>query len=255
MAVAGIHAGNPKCVRHALQAPYIVIRVLCMFVGQFSVRKHRGVIMNQARDMGGLFISHAGEDVEEARKLYEGLKRAGLDPWFREENLLAGQNVGVEIRRAIGRSRFFLVLLCENSVKRGSVNKELAQALTIIDEFPESDIFIIPVRLDDSAPTHEKLQKLAPVDMFPDWDKGMDKILHAIETGAGCKTIPAGQDPSSGPKRANGESGRVGKKRIRENHSGNSSKAYHFPDSFFNRSPFRVARGAVSWKRPSVHPA
>ncbi|MCP4688224.1 MAG: TIR domain-containing protein, partial [Desulfobacterales bacterium] len=150
--------------------------------------------MNQAQDMGGLFVSHAGEDVEEARKLYQGLKRAGLDPWFREENLLAGQNVDVEIRRAIGRSRFFLVLLSENSVKRGSVNKELAQALTIIDEFPESDIFIIPVRLDDCTPTHEKLQKLAPVDMFPDWEKGLGKILDAIETGAGGKSSSTGRN-------------------------------------------------------------
>ncbi len=164
--------------------------------------------MNRPKDQGALFISHAGEDVDEARRLYEGLKRAGLEPWFKKESLLPGQNVDVDIRRAIGRSRFFLVLLSENSVKRGSVNKELARALTITDEFPESDIFIIPARLDDSAPTHEKLQKLAPVDLFPDWDKGLGKILDAIESDSSGKSGSTGKNGlSSGPGRANDGSG------------------------------------------------
>ncbi len=185
--------------------------------------------MNKAQDMGGIFISHAGEDVEEARTLYEDLEKAGLDPWLKEEKLLPGSHVDVEIRRAIGSCRFFLVLLSENSVKRGSVNKELTQALTIIDEFPESDIFFIPVRLDDCTPTHEKLQKLAPVDLFPDWDKGLGKILDAIDTGAGGETNPPGQNPSSGPKRANCGSGRAGKEKVAKKPFGKFKQGISFP--------------------------
>ncbi len=163
--------------------------------------------MNLAKNEGALFISHADEDLAEARKLRDALKRAGFSPWFREESLLPGQRVDAEIRRAIGACRFFLVLLSANSVKRGAVNRELTRALTIIDEFPESDIFIIPVRLDQSEPAHEKLQKLAPVDMFPDWETGFEKILAAIESGADRPTNPGEEAPSSAPGLAIEESG------------------------------------------------
>jgi len=136
--------------------------------------------------MGGfqqptVFISYAREDIETARRLYEDLKRAGAEPWFDKESLLPGQKWKVAIRQAITDSRYFLAVLSSKSVtKRGFVHRELTEALELLDEFPESEIFIIPVRLDDSRPSHEKLLELHWVDMFPSWEDGLKKILRAI---------------------------------------------------------------------------
>ncbi|MCP4112374.1 MAG: toll/interleukin-1 receptor domain-containing protein [Desulfobacteraceae bacterium] len=128
-----------------------------------------------------IFISYVKEDIESARKIYNDLKQAGLKPWLDEKVLLGGQKTEKAIREAIRGSRFFAVLLSEHSVKPGRVNKQVIRALEIFDEFPESDIFIIPVRLDDCTPSHEKLHKLHFVDMFPAWKDGLDKIIQTIQ--------------------------------------------------------------------------
>jgi len=129
-----------------------------------------------------VFISSSPEDKESAGKLFHALTQAGIKVWFEKESLLPGQKRDVAIQNAIRDSRFFLVLLSSHSVKRGQVNKEVARALEQIDEFPESDIFIIPVRLDQCSPSHEKLGELVMTDLFPDWGKGVEKILQAIRT-------------------------------------------------------------------------
>ena len=93
-----------------------------------------------------VFISYAREDIETARKLYHDLKQAGISPWMDKEDLLPGQNWRVMISKAIQESKYFLAVLSSHSLtKRGFVQKELKMALDILDEFPEDDIFIIPM--------------------------------------------------------------------------------------------------------------
>jgi len=133
--------------------------------------------------MPQVFISYARQDADAARKINEDLKRRGVDTWFDEESLLPGQNWRTAIKKAIKDSRFFLALLSSNSVtKKGFVNKELREALELLDEFPESAIFIIPVRLNNCTPSHEKLLDLNWVDLFISWQDGIEKILRSIQT-------------------------------------------------------------------------
>jgi hypothetical protein len=56
--------------------------------------------------------------------------------------------------------------------KRGFVQKELRHALEGQEYFPESAVYIVPVRLDDCQLAYEKLEKIQYVDMFPDWNRG-----------------------------------------------------------------------------------
>lgn len=61
-----------------------------------------------------------------------------------------------------------MALLSTNSVsKRGSVQKELKDALDILDEYPSSAIFLIPVRLDDCVASDVRIEDIHWVDMFP----------------------------------------------------------------------------------------
>jgi hypothetical protein len=128
-----------------------------------------------------VFISYAREDAEKAKKIYKDLTSLGVNAWLDQESILPGQNWKAAINQAIKDCRYFLALLSQNSVnKRGYVQKELAEALNILDEFPPSEIFVIPVRLDDCTPSHTRLNDLHWADMFPNWEDGLTKIVSAI---------------------------------------------------------------------------
>ena len=131
--------------------------------------------------MTKIFISYGREDAEAAKRIYQELKVAGLEPWLDTESLVPGQKFKLAIRKAIRESRYFLALLSHRSVSRkGFINKEIAEALEILKEYPESEVFLVPIRLDDCRPSHEELSELHRVDMFPSWDEGMRQIKKAI---------------------------------------------------------------------------
>ncbi|MHC4478849.1 MAG: toll/interleukin-1 receptor domain-containing protein [Planctomycetota bacterium] len=128
-----------------------------------------------------VFLSYAHEDHQAAFRLYGDLRKAGLNVWFDRESLLPGQNWEKEVRKAIRGSRYFLALLSSHSVtKRGFVQKEIASALEILTEFPESETFVIPLRLNACVPSHEKLKELHWTDMFPSWENAIKKILAVL---------------------------------------------------------------------------
>lgn len=129
-----------------------------------------------------VFICYAREDESSARRLFHDLRRIGLDPWLDKESLLPGQKWQPAIQQAIKESRYFLALLSSTSVsKRGFVQKEIRVALETLDEFSESNIFVIPIRLDNCKPEYQRLSELHWVDMFPDWEVGLGRILSTID--------------------------------------------------------------------------
>ena len=132
-------------------------------------------------ERNGVFISYASEDLDYARRMYDDLTKAGLEPWLDKINLLPGQKWQRALKEAIRNSRYFIALISKASTEKiGYVQSEFRQALEILDEFPDTEIYVIPARLDDSTPTHQKLQEIQWVDLFPDWDKGLQKILEAM---------------------------------------------------------------------------
>lgn len=129
-------------------------------------------------DSPRLFLSYAREDAASARKLYEALIARGLNVWLDQEALRPGQNWRVAVRQAIRDSRYFLALLSRNSVSKvGYVQKELKDALAIFEEHPVSSVFIIPARLDDCAPADDRISDLHWVDLFADWNHGVEQIV------------------------------------------------------------------------------
>lgn len=129
-----------------------------------------------------VFISYSPEDRESARKLDLALNEAGADTWLDFNDLLPGQRWQEEIVRAIRASSVFLLLLSSNSAeKTGYIQKEIRFALEEMDRRPTGQTYIIPVRLDDSAVPND-LASLQWVDMFLDWNSGLDAILRALRS-------------------------------------------------------------------------
>ncbi len=133
-----------------------------------------------------VFISYAREDYAEAKKLFDKLNAAGFEPWLDKECLLPGERWEVGVEQAIRSSHYFIALLSSHSVvKHGYVQKEIRRALEILEQMPESDIFLIPARLTNCRPSHAALEKLNWVDMFPDWEQGFEKIVKTLRTHSG----------------------------------------------------------------------
>lgn len=125
-----------------------------------------------------VFLSYAREDFEMAEKLYKDLTYHGINVWFDKKSLEPGKNWKIEIRKAIQNSSHFLLLLSSNSVlKRGFYQKEIRAALEVIDELPEGQVFVIPVRLDDCEVSNEKLKEIQWLDLFESYKRGLRDLL------------------------------------------------------------------------------
>lgn len=128
-----------------------------------------------------IFICYAREDLNAAYRLYNELTNAGMLPWLDKKHILPGQNWKVTIKKAIKESRYFIALMSSVfTSKKGYNQTEVKLALDTLDEYPEEDIYIIPVRLDDCRITYDKLKDRHYVDMFPDWDNGLEQILRSV---------------------------------------------------------------------------
>ena len=97
-----------------------------------------------------VFISYAKEDLVYASDLYDYLLAQKYDPWLDKKKLLAGTNWELEIRKALKESDFIILLLSSTSViKRGYVQREFKLALEYSELKLESDIYIIPILIND----------------------------------------------------------------------------------------------------------
>jgi hypothetical protein len=128
-----------------------------------------------------VFISYAREDKEFAERLYQDLIAAGVEAWLDIKSIEPGRLWKKEIKKGIENSKYFLALFSRNSVsKRGYVQKEVKEALEVFETFPENEIFLIPIRLDECIPTYDKINELHWLDLFPSWERGVSKLLTVL---------------------------------------------------------------------------
>ena len=129
-----------------------------------------------------VFINYYENDGSDAKRLYFDLRAANLDPWIDKENLLPGQNKSHETNNAIEKSDYLFSLFSGNSVQaEGDVQIQIRKALDVLDKYPESKIFFIPARLAKVDIPYEELRKFTYVDLFPEWEEGLKRILMAMK--------------------------------------------------------------------------
>jgi TIR domain len=125
-----------------------------------------------------VFISYAHEDEGVVRSLCDSLSAIGCEPWVDFHSLLPGQKWKREISNAIKHCEFFVLCLSKHSTtKTGFVQKEIREALEMLELVPDGKIFLIPMRLDD-CDIPESLSDQHCVSLFA--EDGMAKLLRAM---------------------------------------------------------------------------
>jgi hypothetical protein len=131
------------------------------------------------------FIAYVEEDLPAAERLYSALAALGFDPWLDKKRLLPGQNWPRSIERIIEISDFFLACFSRRAAgKRGYFQSELRYALDCATRMPLGQIFFIPVRLDDCRLPSQISRQFQYVDLFPEWDRGFDRIVSVMRKAA-----------------------------------------------------------------------
>ncbi len=130
------------------------------------------------RALPAVFVAYVQEDAALADRLFEGLEAAEFAPWMDRRKLLPGQNWPRSIEEAIDTSDFFVACFSRNSVgKKGGFQAEIRYALDCARRLPLDAIYLIPVRLDDCRVPRSIQRELQYLDLFPDWDRGLDRLL------------------------------------------------------------------------------
>ena len=76
-----------------------------------------------------VFISHSHSDSPLAARVSEALRKAGLQVWDPQVNLLPGDNWPAQVGRALEESDAMVVLLTPNSISSPHVKAEMTYAL------------------------------------------------------------------------------------------------------------------------------
>ncbi len=142
-----------------------------------------------------VFVSYARQDRAKLGPLYERLKEAGFRPWMDEEDLLPGQQRKLTIEKALRQSRVVVIGLTESSTQRGQLHREVRLALDLRQEMLDSDIYLIPVKL-EPCEIPEQLRNFHWVDLYE--ESGWPKLRKAIEIGLGKPAEPAPAPAAAG---------------------------------------------------------
>ena len=129
-----------------------------------------------------VFLAYVEEDLTLARRICEALRAAGCSPWMDKEKLLPGQNWPRALERAIEVSDAFVACFSNRSIaKRGQFQSELRWALDCARRLPLDETFLVPVRLDACPVPRRIADQVQYVDLFPDWDKGIRRLVRSVK--------------------------------------------------------------------------
>ena len=129
-----------------------------------------------------VFVAYVEEDLARVTKLCRAFEKYGLRPWLDKKKLMPGQNWPRAIETAIRTSDFFVACFSRRAVtKRGTFHSELRFALACAARVPLDEIYFIPVRLDDCVVPGRIARNIQYMDLFPDWDIGLGRVLEVID--------------------------------------------------------------------------
>lgn len=127
--------------------------------------------------MHDLFICHSWKDKAFVNWLAITLGQKGIKTWVDEGEILVGDSLIEKIQEGISKTRYFAIVLSNDSINSYWVKKELEMA--IAREFEEKKVVIIPILIEDcEPPLYLKTKKYA--DFRTSDEKGLRELLRVL---------------------------------------------------------------------------
>jgi len=126
-----------------------------------------------------VFLSYAQSDKEVARNLATHLEEAGHKIWLADDALFPGQNIALEVGKALDKSEAMVVLLSPQALKSDWVRQEIEFALGA----PQFRGRLIPVMVKPTADIPWILKKLPIVKLGKNIEETCLEIGNYIKHG------------------------------------------------------------------------
>lgn len=128
--------------------------------------------------MSKAFISYAQQDQDVAERMARDLSNRGVQTWFSQQEILAGDSILERIREGIRSADYLIVLISKQSKKSAWVEREIVMAHERFGE--EAATAIIPVLIDDT-PVPPRFSKIRYVDLSQGHAQAINEIVTRIE--------------------------------------------------------------------------
>jgi len=110
--------------------------------------------------------------------LTHDLQSQGIDVWFDQKDIVAGDSIVERIQEGLRESDYLLVIISKNSVQSSWVELELDQAFARDPD--SSEIRVIPIRLDDAEmPRH--LETIRYIDIRTNYEAGLAELMRLFK--------------------------------------------------------------------------
>ena len=139
--------------------------------------------------MQHVFISYIRENIDDVGRLCNELTSRSIKVWLDRQALGPGDRWKREIKKAIRDGAFFIACFSKEYHKRAKtyMNEELTLAIEQIRQLHIDRKWFIPIKLDDceipdiDIGPGETLQDFNYVDLYEDWDTGIQSIVEVIQ--------------------------------------------------------------------------
>lgn len=139
--------------------------------------------------MSHIFVSYIRENSEEVERLCDEMKKHGVKVWLDRNEIKPGYRWKDAIREAIRGGDFFIACFSKEYMDREKtyMNEELALAIQELRQYSTIRAWFIPLLLsecdvpDRSIGAGESLRDIQWVELYKDWDAGIQRILEVIQ--------------------------------------------------------------------------
>jgi TIR domain len=131
------------------------------------------------------FISYSSKDLAAAERICRSLEQRGISCWIASRDVRPGDDFQKSVVDAIGAARTLVLVFSSYASESREISKELRLA---------SDLLVIPARIENVLPAGALKYALADrqwIDLFDDWDGGIERLARRVSDGAATVAPPA----------------------------------------------------------------
>jgi hypothetical protein len=180
---------SPSISAYAILAIWRSICLACCEEARDNLKFNlkRIIDMKTVTNESRVFISFVSENKRKVKKLKDTLEKKGIKTWTNEE-IPAGSDWQLEILQAIRNGQSFAACFSSQMINKQStyMRTELEIAEAELSRRPQDQSWFIPIKLNKCEIPYRRigttrtLQDLQWVELYKNWDKGIEKIIDAI---------------------------------------------------------------------------